>query len=238
VAGYVPEIDILKGINLVLERGELVVIVGPNGSGKSTLVKSIVGLVRPRNGAVHLHGREITGDQPHAIVRRGLGYVPQRLNVFPNLSVEDNIRVSSAGGSVADEERLTAVFGLFQPLRERRRQRAGTLSGGERQMLAMARTLVREPDVLLLDEPSAGLAPALVDAILDKIREINKLGVSILLVEQNARRALQIANRGYVLEMGRNRYEGRGQDLLGDERIVDLYLGGGTSKKDSSGETA
>lgn len=227
VAGYVPGVDILNGVDVYLDPGEIVSIVGPNGSGKSTLVKSIVGLVRPRKGTVHLHGSPIGGERPHQIVREGLGYVPQRENVFPSMTVEENLRLGCVGRrSGAEAERLQAAFTLFPRLEERRRQRAGTLSGGERQMLAIARTLMPEPDVLLLDEPSAALSPLLVDVIFDKIVEINSSGTSILLVEQNARRALAMSQRGYVLESGRNRFQGKGRELLDDEKVAELYLGG------------
>lgn len=231
VAGYVRDVDILNGINLILARGELVSIVGPNGAGKSTLVKSIVGLIAPRGGNIRLHGKKIMGERPHQIVRSGLGYVPQRANVFPSLSVDENLRLGCVGRTLNGEStRLNEVLEVFPRLRERRRQRAGTLSGGEGQMLAMGRSLMTEPDILLLDEPSAALSPMFVDHIFSKITDINANGTSILLIEQNARRALKMSHRGYVLELGRNRYEGRGPELLEDPRIVDLYLGGGTTR--------
>jgi len=188
-------------------------------------VKAVVGLLRPRGGAVLLHGDEIGGEKPHRIVGRGLGYVPQRDNVFPTMTVEENIEL----GTLARADgrgRMRDVLELFPQLAARRRQPAGTLSGGERQMLAMARTLVAEPEVVLLDEPSAGLSPAYVDVIFGKVAEINARGVTILMVEQNARRALAMSARGYVLDVGRNRFEGSGRELLADPKVVDLYLGG------------
>jgi neutral amino acid transport system ATP-binding protein len=227
VAGYVAEVDILNGVDLVVGEGEMVAIVGPNGAGKSTLVKAIVGLLRPRLGRVLLRARDISQERPHSIVHMGVGYVPQRRNVFPSLTVEENLRLGAVGRSgVETELRIDAMLELFPRLADRRRQRAGTLSGGERQMLAMGRTLIPEPDVLLLDEPSAALSPIFVDAIFEKIAEINAAGASILLVEQNARRALAMSHRGYVLELGRNRFEGRGPDLLHDPKVAELYLGG------------
>jgi neutral amino acid transport system ATP-binding protein len=227
VAGYVPEVDILNGVDVVVEPGEMVTIVGPNGAGKSTLIKAIVGLLRPREGRVLFRGEEITGGRPHTIVAKGIGYVPQRDNVFPSMTVEENLELGTVSRPGVDSrDRARAMFELFPRLADRRRQAAGTLSGGERQMLAMARTLMPEPDVLLLDEPSAGLSPISVDAIFEKIREINGRGVTILMVEQNARRALAMSNRGYVLDVGRNRFAGRGDELLHDPKVVDLYLGG------------
>ncbi len=227
VAGYVPEVDVLTSVDIVIRQGEMVTIVGPNGAGKSTLIKAIIGLLRPRQGRVLLHGEDVTGERPHRLVARGLGYVPQRENVFPSLTVEENLQLGIIARPRLDlGERVGAMFALFPRLAERRRQAAGTLSGGERQMLAMARTLIPVPDALLLDEPSAGLSPLLVDTIFEKIGEINAQGVTILMVEQNARRALAMSHRGYVLDDGRNRFEGRGQELLNSTKVVDLYLGG------------
>ena len=229
VAGYVPEVDVVRGVSIELAAGEMVTIVGPNGAGKSTLIKAIIGLVRPRSGQVRLRSLDIGGRRPHQIVEAGVGYVAQIDNVFPNLSVEENLELGLVSRRRLDRsERLRAMYELFPRLRERRRQAAGTLSGGERQMVAMARTLMPSPDVLLLDEPSAGLSPRFVDITFDKIAEINASGVSILMVEQNARRALSISDRGYVLDLGQNRFEGRGHDLLHDPKVIDLYLGGGS----------
>ena len=226
VAGYVPDVDILHGVDLTVRHGEIVTIVGPNGAGKSTLIRAVIGLLKPRAGAILHRGEEIAGTKPHRVVARGIGYVAQRENVFATLSVEENLELGASALGVDAKPRLPQILELFPRLRERRRQRAGTLSGGERQMLAMARALVAEPDLLLLDEPSAGLSPLFMAAIFDKIREINDAGVPILMVEQNARRALAMSHRGYVLDLGRNRFEGRGADLLHDPKVIDLYLGG------------
>lgn len=226
-AGYVPDVNILEGVDVDVHAGEIVSIIGPNGAGKSTLVKSIVGIAPPRRGDVLLRGEAITRKRPHAIVRKGLGYVPQRANVFATMTVEENLQLGCLSRPAVDAEAaLESVYEVLPRLAERRRQRAGTLSGGERQMLAMGRALMAEPTVLLLDEPSAALSPLLVDIVFDKIVEINADGTAILLVEQNARRALAISHRGYVLELGRNRFEGRGEDLLNDPKVTELYLGG------------
>jgi neutral amino acid transport system ATP-binding protein len=222
VAGYVPEVDILQGVDVRIGKGEIVTIVGPNGAGKSTLIRAVIGLLKPRDGRVLLRGADVTGERPHKLVKKGIGYVAQRDNVFPSMSVEENIELGARNAG----ERLHTMWELFPRLRERRRQQAGSLSGGERQMLAMARALIAEPQLLLLDEPSAGLSPQFVDAIFEKIAQINAAGVPILMVEQNARRALAMSHRGYVLDLGRNRFEGKGDELLHDPKVVDLYLGG------------
>jgi ABC-type branched-subunit amino acid transport system ATPase component len=228
VAGYFADVPILDGIDVVVHAGEMVTIVGPNGAGKSTLVKAAIGLLRPWSGHVRLRGEDITGRRPHAIVSRGVGYVAQRQNVFPTMTVAENLELGAlALREEASWSDLNEVYELFPRLRERRRQQAGTLSGGERQLLALARALRAKPDVLLLDEPSAGLAPMARDLIFDKIGQINATGVAILMVEQNARRALAMSNRGYVLDTGRNRYEGSGPELLADPKVAELYLGGG-----------
>jgi ABC-type branched-subunit amino acid transport system ATPase component len=227
VAGYAADVPILDGVHVAVGQGELVTIVGPNGAGKSTLVKSVIGLVPPWQGRVLLRGGEVTGRKPHAIVAQGVGYVAQRENVFASMSVEENLEL---GGLTLKEgspgDRIAELYELFPRLRERRRQTAGTLSGGERQLLALARALVPRPDVLLLDEPSAGLSPVAIDLIFETIAEINGAGVAILMVEQNARRALAMSHRGYVLDTGRNRFEGAGPELLENPEVVDLYLGG------------
>lgn len=226
VAGY-TDVDILHGVSIEVGPGEIVSIIGPNGAGKSTLVKAISGLLHPRSGRVFFGSRDITGARPHEIVAHGLAYVPQLDNVFPNLTVEENLEIG--GFLVSDDmkDRLERVYGWFPLLGERSRARAATLSGGQRQMLALGRALMTDPALLALDEPSAGLAPSVVDQIFAKIREINAGGVAILLVEQNARRALAMSSRGYVLDLGRNRFAGPGPQLLNDPKVVDLYLGGG-----------
>jgi branched-chain amino acid transport system ATP-binding protein len=225
VAGYVPEVDILNGVSLSVRQGEIVTVVGPNGAGKSTLIKTIFGLLRARRGRVALRGEDLTGLEPHSITRRGMSYVPQLDNVFPSLTVEENLEMGALDRSLR-RGRIGEMYELFPRLGERRGQAAGTMSGGERQMLAMARALMPEPHVLLLDEPSAGLAPAFVEAIFEKVREINEAGVTLVMVEQNARRALGMSDRGYVLDLGQNRFQGSGRDLLEDPKVAELYLGG------------
>jgi neutral amino acid transport system ATP-binding protein len=227
VAGYVAEVDILTGVGLTVYPGEIVTVIGPNGAGKSTLIKTICGLLRPREGAIYRGERRIDGLATHAIARSGVGYVPQRGNVFTTMTIDENLDLGALPFPHVDaRERRAEIFDLFPRLRDRRRQYAGTLSGGERQMLAIAKTLMAEPTILLLDEPSAGVAPLLVDLIFEKALEVNERGTTILLVEQNARRALALSHRGYVLDLGRNRFEGTGKELLHDPRVVDLYLGG------------
>jgi ABC-type branched-subunit amino acid transport system ATPase component len=225
VAGYVPEVDILTGVSIQVHEGEVVTVIGPNGAGKSTLIKTIFGLLAPREGRVLLRGEDIAGERPHAIARRGLSYVPQLDNVFPSLTVEENLRMGALRGEQV-REGMERTYGLFPRLGERRRQTVGTMSGGERQMVAMGRALMPDPEVLLLDEPSAGLAPAFVNAIFDKCGEINRAGVTLVMVEQNARRALAMSDRGYVLDLGKERFEGAGRDLLEDPKVAELYLGG------------
>ena len=224
VAGYVPEVDILNGVDLTVNEREIVTVIGPNGAGKSTLIKSIFGLLPPRRGRVRLRGDDLTGLAPHVITRRGMSYVPQLDNVFLSLSVEENLEMGALESGRA-RERMQAMYEVFPRLGERRTQAAGTMSGGERQMVAMARALMPEPEVLLLDEPSAGLAPAFVEAIFEKVEEINSHGVTIVMVEQNARRALGMSSRGYVLDLGQNRFAGEGRALLEDPRLAELYLG-------------
>jgi neutral amino acid transport system ATP-binding protein len=225
VAGYVPEVDILTGVELSVREGEIVTVIGPNGAGKSTLIKSIFGLLPPRRGRVILRGEDLVGLRPHSITRRGMSYVPQLDNIFPSLTVEENLQMGALEMRTA-RQRMRAIHDLFPRLGERRKQTAGTMSGGERQMLAMGRALMPEPQILLLDEPSAGLAPAFVEAIFEKIADINRQGVTIVMVEQNARRALGMSSRGYVLDVGQNRFEGRGEELLNDPKVAELYLGG------------
>ena len=226
VGGYVAEVDILRGCTLTIAEGEIVVVIGPNGAGKSTLAKAIFGLIKPREGRVMLRGEDVTGAAPHEITSKGMSYVPQVSNVFGSLTVQENLEVGGVLRRAATRARMEAMMTLFPRLGERRRQRAGTLSGGERQMLAMARALMPEPTVLLLDEPSAGLAPRTVGEVFETVAEINRSGVTIVMIEQNARRALALADRGYVLEGGQNRFEGAGDTLLGNPQVAELYLGG------------
>jgi neutral amino acid transport system ATP-binding protein len=225
VAGYVPEVDILTGVSITVRKGEIVTVIGPNGAGKSTLIKSIFGLLEPRDGRVALKGEDLTGKPPHEITQAGMSYVPQLDNVFQTLTVEENLEMGALDHSKA-KQRMSVMYEIFPRLGERKTQAAGTMSGGERQMLAMGRALMPDPEVLLLDEPSAGLAPAFVEAIFQKVEEINSHGVTIVMVEQNARRALGMSNRGYVLDLGQNRFEGPGKELLEDPKVADLYLGG------------
>ncbi len=225
VAGYVPEVNILNGCNLVVNTGEFVGIIGPNGAGKSTLLKAVLGLVTVRSGTVTLNGEDITGKRPHELVQRGVGFVPQTRNVFPSLTVLENLEMGCFLQPSSFSSRLDYVLELFPRLAERRDQRTGSLSGGERQMVAMGRALMLDPKVLLLDEPSAGLSPALQDQVFVQCRAINATGVAILMVEQNARRCLQVCGRGYVLDQGRNAYTGTGRELLADPKVIELYLG-------------
>lgn len=224
-AGYLPGINILNDCSLKLFEGELVGIVGPNGAGKSTLVKAMFGLVNIRKGSVQLRGEEITNMKAHSLVSRGIGYVPQTNNVFPSLTIEENLEMGTFIDPSRFAERLEVVGEMFPKLIDRRDQRAGSLSGGERQMLAMGRALMLDPSVLLLDEPSAGLSPALQDEVFVRCHKINRAGVSIVMVEQNASRCLQICHRGYVLDQGTNAYTGTGRDLLTDPKVIELYLG-------------
>jgi neutral amino acid transport system ATP-binding protein len=225
IAGYVPEVDILGGVSVSVNEGEIVTIVGPNGAGKSTLIKTIFGLLQPREGRIVFRDEDIGGRRPHDITRLGLSYVPQLDNVFPSLTVEENLEMGSLDRSRTKDQK-DRMYELFPRLGERRSQPAGTMSGGERQMVAMAKALMTDPQVLLLDEPSAGLAPAFVDAIFEKTQEVNQEGVTIVMVEQNARRALAMSDRGYVLDLGKDRFEGPGKDLLEDPKVAELYLGG------------
>jgi len=225
VAGYNPELDILSGVSIRVEVGEFVTVVGPNGAGKSTLIKAVIGLVKPRRGQVLLRAEDITGRPPHEVVRLGVGYVPQRENVFESMSVLENLELGSIDrSSVATAARIEELLALFPPLAARRGQIVGTMSGGERQMVAMARALMTKPQILLLDEPSAGLAPMFVEAMFQQVSEINSARVSILMVEQNARAALALSHRGYVLDLGRNAFEGAGSQLLADPRLAELFL--------------
>ena len=225
VAGYLPGVDILNGCTITVEQGEIVGLIGPNGAGKSTLMKVLFGLVPARRGSVWLRGEEVTREPPHELVKRGVGYAPQLHNVFPSLTVEDNLRMGCYLRPAAYRERREAMLQVFPRLGERLLLRAGSLSGGERQMLAMARALMMEPSVLMLDEPSAGLSPIMQDDVFDRIVGVNRAGLSVLMVEQNARRCLEIAHRAYVLDQGRNAYTGTGAELLAEDKVVELYLG-------------
>ena len=227
VAGYTPEVDILCGVALQVWRGEIVTVLGPNGAGKSTLIKTIAGLVDVRAGQVQLFGRDIVGVAAHDMVRRGLAYVPQTNNIFVRMSVLENLQMGASARNdrtaIADD--LQRMYELFPRLRERRRQAAGTLSGGERQMVAVARALMARPSLLMLDEPSAGLSPKLVGVVFERVRRIRDLGVTMLIVEQNAKAALAISDRGYVLAEGREQVSGAAQELLANPEVGELYLG-------------
>jgi len=225
IAGYLPGVDILTGCSISLGEGEIVGVIGPNGAGKSTLLKALFGLVPVRSGTVRLRGDDVTNIAAYALVERGVGYVPQRENVFPSLSIEENLRMGLYLRPHAWEERFAVVTGLFPLLGERRRQRAGSLSGGERQMVAMARALMMNPSVLYLDEPSAGLSPIFQDQVFERVQRINRAGVSVIMVEQNATRCLEVSHRAYVLDQGRDAHAGTGRDLLSDPKVVQLYLG-------------
>ena len=225
VAGYLPGVNILNGCSLTAEQGEIVGIIGPNGAGKSTLLKAMFGLVKIHEGTVSLGGQDITNMRTNKLVEMGVGFVPQTNNVFPSLSVEENLRMGLFLRPKKLRERLDAMYDLFPNLHERKDRSAGALSGGERQSLAMARALMMEPSVLLLDEPSAGLSPVRQDETFIRTRRINKTGVSVVMVEQNARRCLQICDRGYVLDQGKDAYTGAGRELADDPRVIELYLG-------------
>ena len=214
-----------RGITFDVAAGELVGIIGPNGAGKSTLLKTLFGLIPVRSGTVSLRGEDITSAPAHRLVSLGIGYVPQNNNVFPSLTIEENMQMGAYLRPKVFRERFDYVADLFPLLGERRKIKAGSLSGGERQMVAMGRALMMEPSVLLLDEPSAGLSPAYQDEVFIRCRRINATGVSIIMVEQNARRCLQICDRGYVLDQGRNAFTDTGESLMNDPKVIELYLG-------------
>jgi ABC-type branched-subunit amino acid transport system ATPase component len=233
-AGY-GEALVLRGVSLTASEGELVAIIGPNGAGKSTLLKVVYGLLRPETGSIRYGDDDVTGLRPELLTRLGLNYVPQLANVFPSLSIGDNLQVGSVSLPRAGRRQaVDEMYGQFPLLAERRRQRAGTLSGGQRKLLAIARALVTRPKVLLLDEPSAGLSPQAVELVFEQLAAVKLRGIAIVMVEQNARRALSLADRGYVLDMGRNAYEGAGQTLLRDPRVAELYLGSTAASSSTS----
>ena len=224
-AGYVKGLNILQGVDLVVSEGEIVSIIGPNGAGKSTLLKAIMGLINVSAGRFYINGFDKTNLSTHKIVNQGIGYVPQVENIFPSLTIEENLEIGAWSLNKSRKSTIKKTLEDFPMLNERKKEKAGNLSGGQRQILALARSLVTSPKLLLLDEPSAGLSPVAINEVFTTIKEINDKGVSILLVEQNAKRALSFSNRGYVLDQGRNAYQGEGSDLLNDPRVVDLYLG-------------
>lgn len=224
-AGYLPGVNILNGANLYANKGELIGIIGPNGAGKSTLLKSIFGLVNVREGSIELNGEDITGLKANKLVSKGVGYVPQNNNVFPSLTIEENLQMGLYQDPSKFDERLEFVVDIFAELGKRLKQKAGSLSGGERQMVAMGRALMMDPQVMLLDEPSAGLSPVKQDEAFIRVSDINKKGVTTIMVEQNARRCLQISDRGYVLDQGVDAVTGSGRELMDDPKVVELYLG-------------
>ncbi len=225
VAGY-GETEILHGVSIAVDAGEIVTVIGPNGCGKSTLMKTIVGLVNQRSGRVTFDGEDITERPPGAIVRAGLCYVPQTANVFPSLTIRENLEIGAFARSDDFRPRIEEMFELFPDLAARPSQKAGRLSGGQRQMLAIARALMLDPKLLLLDEPSAGLSPAVMHMVFERIRSVNRSGVALLMVEQNAREALRMSDWGYVLAAGENRLRASGAALLEDPAVARLYLGG------------
>ncbi|MBV9162695.1 MAG: ABC transporter ATP-binding protein [Pseudonocardiales bacterium] len=225
VAGYLPGVNILQECNFFLRAGEIVGIIGPNGAGKSTLLKAMFGLIPVRGGTVTLRDGDITSAKAHTLVTEGVGYVPQSNNVFVSLTIEENMQMGAYLRPRTFTARFDAVCALFPLLGERRKTKAGALSGGERQMVAMGRALMMEPSVLLLDEPSAGLSPMFTDEVFVRCKKINAAGVSIVMVEQNARRCLQVCDRGYVLDQGRNVYTNTGPALMNDPKVIELYLG-------------
>ena len=224
-AGYLPGVNILNGCSLTAYDGELIGIIGPNGAGKSTLLKAIFGMVQVREGSISLEGQDITGLKANKLVSKGVGFIPQTNNVFPSLTIEENLQMGLYQNPKVYSERLEFVTGIFAELGKRLKQRAGSLSGGERQMVAMGRALMMDPKVLLLDEPSAGLSPVRQDEAFIRVSDINRAGVTCIMVEQNARRCLQICDRGYVLDLGRDAHTGSGRDLLDDPKVTELYLG-------------
>jgi branched-chain amino acid transport system ATP-binding protein len=224
-AGYLPGVNILNGCDLIANQGELIGIIGPNGAGKSTLLKAIFGLVDVREGTILLNGESITGLKANQLVAKGVGFVPQNNNVFPSLTIEDNLEMGVFQEPEKFDEGIEFVVSVFPDLKNRLSQRAGSLSGGERQMVAMGRALMMQPKVLLLDEPSAGLSPVRQDEAFIRVSEINQTGVTTIMVEQNARRCLQICDRAYVLDQGKDAYTGVARELLNDPRVIDLYLG-------------
>jgi branched-chain amino acid transport system ATP-binding protein len=224
-AGYLPGINILNGCSLTAHQGELIGIIGPNGAGKSTLLKAIFGLVNVRSGSVYLKGEDITNLKANKLVSRGVAFVPQTNNVFPSLTIQENLEMGVFQNPKKFQERFDFVTSVFPDLGKRRAQKAGSLSGGERQMVAMGRALMVDPSVLLLDEPSAGLSPVRQDEAFLRVKEVNKAGVTVVMVEQNARRCLQICDRAYVLDQGTDAHTGTGRELLNDPKMIELYLG-------------
>lgn len=226
VYGGYGGMNILNGVDLTADKDEIVVIIGPNGAGKSTLLKAAFGLVRISEGKVIFDGRDVTNERPDQLVRRGVSFVPQDRNVFASMTVQENLEMGAYLRRDDIRPQLEWVYDLFPRLAERRKQLAGVMSGGERQMVAMGRALMLEPKLLLLDEPTAGLSPKFIDQTFEQVRAINRRGVGIVMVEQNAKQALQIADRGYVLTTGRNRVTDTGRNLLENKEVAEIFLGG------------
>ena len=224
-AGYVKGLNILQGIDLVIKEKEIISIIGPNGAGKSTLLKAIMGLIPISGGRLYINGNELANFKSHELIKKGIGYVPQVANVFPSLTIEENLEIGLWTNTKNSKEGKKEIFEMFPILFEKKREKAGNLSGGQRQLLALGRALITKPDVLLLDEPSAGLSPIAIDEVFNSINEINNKGVSILLVEQNAKRALSFSSTEISITCFLNSYTGTGRDLLDDPNVIDLYLG-------------
>jgi branched-chain amino acid transport system ATP-binding protein len=226
IKGGYGQADILHGVSLTVGSQEIVSIIGPNGAGKSTVMKAVFGLIHIREGRVTFQGEEITGLRPDLIVRKGMCYVPQEYNIFPSLTVQENLEMGAFVRTDDYAAQIEQIYDLFPPIKDRRKQIAGTLSGGLRQMVAIGRALMLDPSLLLLDEPSAGLAPLFIEHIFEQIKKINNLGVGILMVEQNARQALQFSHRGYILVMGTNRFSDSAERLLNNREVAEMFLGG------------
>lgn len=224
--GYGRGADILHGCTIAVERGQIAVIVGPNGAGKSTAMKAVFGMLNVRDGAVRLDGKDITGLSPQDRVAEGMGFVPQTQNIFTSLTVEENLEMGAFLRRDDISGTLEQVYDLFPILKDKRRQAAGELSGGQRQQVAVGRALMTQPQVLMLDEPTAGVSPIVMDELFDRIIEVARTGISILMVEQNARQALEIADKGYVLVQGQNAHTGTGKELLADPQVRRSFLGG------------
>lgn len=226
VAGYVPGMPIVHGVSAYVAPNEVTTIIGPNGAGKSTFLKALIGLVAIADGRVVFDGADVTGEPPHVLIERGLAFVPQTGNIFSTLTIQENLIVGGHTIAGALKSRLDRAFTAFPDLAARRQQRASVLSGGQRQMLAIARALMTDPKVILLDEPTAGLAPKVVADVFEQLRQLAKSGVAVLMVEQNAKAALRSSDRGYVLAEGRNVMDGKAGDLLSDGSLAEAFLGG------------
>ncbi len=235
VAGYIPGVDILHGVSLNVEKGEMVCLVGPNGAGKSTVMRAISGLLHPKSGSIKFNDREISSLRPDQVLAEGIAQVPQGHSVFPKMTIHENLlmgaytvkdRASIAG-------RIEKVYGFFPFLKERAREKAGNLSGGQQKILEMGRALMLEPPLMMLDEPSLGLAPKTMASLFDTIKDLNRAGLTILMVEQNARQGLAASHRGYVLELGKEKFVGTAQELLNSPQMAKLYLGGSTEDEGS-----